>query len=128
MAKVTKKGWTMRLAYEGFNILFADYEKAIIDLMLADPLKAWGSSAMHKAVRAQGIDISRASVIFYMNFLVDEGIAGYETATGRGGHHRLYSIPRTEFEVKKRIMIKIVDGLGEALDVDLDWITERWIS
>ncbi len=128
MAKVTKKGWTMRLAHEGFNILFADYEKAIIDLMLADPLRAWGSGAMHKAVRAEGIDISRASVIFYMNFLVDEGIAGWEDATGKGGHHRLYSIPRTEIEVKKLIMTRIVDGLGEALDIDLDWVTERWLS
>ena len=128
MAKVTKKGWTMRLAYEGFNILFADYEKAIIDLMLADPLKAWGSSAMHKAVRAEGIDISRASVIFYMNFLVDEGIVYFDEVTGKGGHHRLYSIPRTRDDVNKIIMIRIVEGLGEALYVDLDWITERWIS
>ncbi|GAH31470.1 unnamed protein product, partial [marine sediment metagenome] len=120
-----KKGWTMKLAHEGFNILFADYEKAIIDLMLADPLKAWGSSAMHKAVRAQGIDISRASVIFYMNFLVDEGIAGFESATGKGGHHRLYSIPRTEDEVKNLIMIKLLEGLGEALDVDMTWALER---
>ena len=125
MAKVTKKGWTLRLAYEGFNILFADYEKAIIDLMLADPLKAWGSSAMHKAVRAEGIDISRASVIFYMNFLVDEGIAGFESATGKGGHHRLYSIPRTEIDVKHLIMIKLLKGLGEALDVDMTWAIER---
>ena len=128
MAKVTKKGWTMRLQYEGFNILFADYEKAIIDLMLTDPKKTWGSGAMHTAVRAQGIDISRASVIFYMNFLVDEGIAGFETKTGKGGHHRLYSIRRTEVEVKRLIMTRIVDGLGEALDVDLDWITERWLG
>ena len=125
MAKVTKKGWTMRLQYEGFNILFADYEKAIIDLMLADPKKTWGSGAMHKAVRAEGIDISRASVIFYMNFLVDEGIASFESATGKGGHHRLYSIPRTEIEVKNLIMIKLLEGLGEALDVDMTWALER---
>lgn len=115
----------MRLQYEGFNILFADYEKAIIDLMLADPKKKWGSGAMHTAVRAQGIDISRASVIFYMNFLVDEGIADYETKTGKGGHHRLYSIPRTEGEVKNMIMIKLLEGLGEALDVDMTWALER---
>ena len=124
MAKVTKKGWTMRLQYKGFNILFADYEKAIIDLMLADPLKTWGSGEMHRAVRAQGIDISRASVIFYMNFLVDEGIASFKSATGKGGHHRLYKIPRTEDEVKKLIITKIVNALGEALDGKLSWTFE----
>lgn len=121
------KGWKMQLWREGHNILFADYEKAIIDLMLADPLESWGSAKMHNAVRDQGIDISRASVIFYLNFLVDDGIAAYETATGKGGHRRLYSIPRTEDEVKKIIMTRIVDALGEALDVDLDWITEKWL-
>ena len=125
MAKVTKKGWTMRLAYEGFNILFADYEKAIIDLMLTYPKKkGWGSSEMHRAVRAEGIDISRASVIFYMNFLVDEGIADFESATGKGGHHRLYSIPGTENDVKKLIITKIVNALGEALDGKLSWTFE----
>jgi hypothetical protein len=122
VAKVTKKGWTMRLAHKGFNILFCDYEKAIIDLMLNDPLKAWGSSAMHKTVRALGIDISRASVIFYLNFLVDEGIATVESATGKGGHHRLYSIPGSEDEVKALIITRIVNALGEALDVDITWI------
>ena len=122
MAKVTKKGWTMRLQYKGFNILFADYEKAIIDLMLADPLKTWGSGAMHTAVRAQGIDISRASVIFYMNFLVGEYIAIFTNATGKGGHHRRYFIPGTKNDINALIINKIVNALGEALDVDLDWI------
>ena len=122
------KGWNLRLWYKGHNILFNDYERAIIDIMLEDPLKAWGSGKMHKAVIAKGIDISRASVIFYLNFLVNEGIAGFEDTTGKGGHHKLYSIPRTEDDVNKLIMIRIVDGLAEALDVDLDWITERWLS
>ncbi|GAH98971.1 unnamed protein product, partial [marine sediment metagenome] len=120
-----KKGWTMRLAHKGFNILFADYEKAIIDLMLADSKKTWGSGAMHLAVRAQGIDISRASVIFYMNFLVDEGIAIWADGTGKGGHHRLYSISKTEGEVKDLIITRIMNALGEALDVKFTWALER---
>ena len=33
---------------------------------------------------------SRASVIFFMNRLVDQGVLGFRDATGKGGHHKVY--------------------------------------
>ncbi len=40
-----------------------------------------------------GIDkMSRASVINGLNDLVDKGILKWRDATGKGGHHRLYSV------------------------------------
>ena len=33
---------------------------------------------------------SRASVINFLNGMVDEGILGYEERTGKGGYHRIY--------------------------------------
>ena len=33
---------------------------------------------------------SRASVIFFLNDLVDAGILEYEEKTGKGGYHRIY--------------------------------------
>jgi predicted transcriptional regulator len=33
---------------------------------------------------------SRASVIFFMNDMVDEGIMEYEEESGKGGYHRIY--------------------------------------
>lgn len=38
-----------------------------------------------------GKSISRASVIFFLNRRVDQGVLNYTTATGKGGHHRIYS-------------------------------------
>ena len=38
----------------------------------------------------EGKSISRASVIFYLNRMVDEGVLGFRDATGKGGHHRIY--------------------------------------
>lgn len=38
-----------------------------------------------------GRPISRASVIFFLNRLVDLGILAYAEATGKGGVHRLYA-------------------------------------
>jgi len=34
--------------------------------------------------------ISRASVIFALNRLVDQGAFGWRDATGKGGHHKIY--------------------------------------
>ena len=35
---------------------------------------------------------SRASVINFLNYMVDEGLLGYVERTGKGGYHRVYSI------------------------------------
>jgi hypothetical protein len=42
---------------------------------------------------------SRASVIFFLNDLVEEEILTYEERTGKGGHHRVYfpKMNREEF-------------------------------
>ena len=34
--------------------------------------------------------ISRTSVNFFMNRLVDQGVLGYRYGTGKGGHHKIY--------------------------------------
>lgn len=33
---------------------------------------------------------SRASVIFFLNDMVEEGVLSYEERTGKGGYHRVY--------------------------------------
>ena len=44
-------------------------------------------------------DIYPASVIFFLNDLVDDGILDYEEKTGKGGYHRVYypNMNREEF-------------------------------
>jgi len=69
--------------------------------------------------------ISRASVIFYLNFLVADGLAEWDDATGKGGHHKLYRISKTWDEVRNHIVIKIIKALGEGLDHDMSWALER---
>jgi len=38
----------------------------------------------------EGRTISRASIIFYLNRMVDQGVLGFRDATGKGGHHKVY--------------------------------------
>ena len=55
--------------------------------------------------------ISRASVIFFLNRMVDQGVLSYRTATGKGGHHRIYYPVMDEKAYKKHILNTIVESL-----------------
>ena len=106
--------WKLDLTRKGEHKIFEPYKKAIIDLLL-EAEKALGSGAVWKAVSEGGIKISRASVIFFLNFMVDDGLCTFEDATGKGGHHRLYRIFDDWEGVKDHIVEKMIMGLGEAL-------------
>src|SRR4030042_4749350 len=47
--------------------------------------------------------ISRASIINFLNSMVDEGVLNYTETTGKGGHRRIYSAKYNEAEFKEKI-------------------------
>jgi len=57
-----------------------------------------------------GKSISRASVIFYLNRMVDEGVLGFRDATGKGGHHRIYITKLDESGYKKYIVRTLLES------------------
>ena len=61
--------------------------------------KGVNSGQAHRYLRNTSERKSRASVIFFLNDLVEESILTYEERTGKGGHHRVYfpNMNRNEF-------------------------------
>jgi len=55
--------------------------------------------------------ISRASIINYLNAMVDEGLIIYTETTGKGGHHRVYTIRYDEAAFKQQIGGQIITKL-----------------
>jgi len=53
--------------------------------------------------------ISRASIINFLNSMVDEGVLSYTEMTGKGGHRRIYSAKYDEAGFKEYIA-KVVLG------------------
>ena len=49
--------------------------------------------------------ISRASVIFFLNRMVDQGVLDYRSATGKGGHHKVY-FPAMDERAYKKYLLK----------------------
>ena len=58
---------------------------------------------------------SRASVIFSMNDMVDEGILEYEEKSGKGGYHRVYYPKMNREEFAEHVKKTITDKLNEVL-------------
>ena len=55
--------------------------------------------------------MSRASVIFFLNRMFDQGVLDYRTKTGKGGHHRVYYPLLYEKAYKKHLLKTIVESL-----------------
>ena len=55
--------------------------------------------------------ISRASIINFLNAMVDEGVLNYEEETGKGGYRRIYSPKLDESGFKKHIAKMVITSL-----------------
>lgn len=55
--------------------------------------------------------ISRASIINFLNSMVDEGVLNYTETTGKGGHRRIYSAKYNEAGFKEYIARVVVRNL-----------------
>ena len=61
--------------------------------------------------------MSRASIIFFMNDMVEAGLLTYSLRTGKGGHHRVYhtkfnSLDELKSEMTKRVVAHVNKELG----------------
>jgi len=57
--------------------------------------------------------ISRASIINFLNRIVDEGALNYTEITGKGGHRRIYSARYDEEGFKQYVATKVISKLLE---------------
>ena len=55
--------------------------------------------------------ISRASVILFLSRMADQGVLDFRTATGKGGHHRVYYPVMDERSYIKHVMKTVVESM-----------------
>ncbi len=55
--------------------------------------------------------ISRASIINFLNSMVDEGVLNYTEITGKGGHRRIYSAKYDEAGFKEYVGRSVLENL-----------------
>lgn len=87
---------------EGLETLFKPYQALLLEwIWEINEHQRIGvnSNKAHQYLQETSESKSRASVIFFLNDLVEEEILTYEERTGKGGHHRVYfpNMNREEF-------------------------------
>lgn len=109
--------WTLRTKREGSQALVTDYQKDIIKAIVSSK-ETTSSGEMYKLlINLMGDKApSRASVIFFLNDLVDAKYANFKDGTGKGGHHRLYYTNLTSELFEKKVYVDINQKIKDALD------------
>ena len=90
-------------ANDGLHKIFRDYQEAALRFVWETNEEGAVSRQVWRAVndRMSSGTISRASIINFLNAMVDEGILDYDERTGKGGYHRVYrpKLDETSFKV-----------------------------
>ena len=104
----------LNLGNERLAMVFKDWQiESIRYLLRIQPNGANSRTVWTSVNNSFNGSISRASIINFLNNMVDEGLLDYEDATGKGGHHRVYSMRFTEQEFKTQIVAQIISRLLE---------------
>ena len=78
---------------DGLQTLFKPYQVLLIE-HIWDLNKAGrvgiNSGQAHRFLQDTPEKMSRATVILFLNDMVDEGVLEYEERSGKGGYHRVY--------------------------------------
>jgi hypothetical protein len=97
----------LNLKASGLEALFdKTYQRLLVAKLLGDERLEFTSREAWSWINTQIDDsISRASVINFMNSMVDEGIFGYREITGKGGHRRVYTSAIPYEELWRRALV-----------------------
>ncbi len=101
----------------GLDSLFKPYQGLLLEHIWSlneNEKVAVGSGRAHVYLLGTSEAKSRASVIFFLNDMVDEGVLGFDDKTGKGGHHRLYYPKMSRAQFAEHAVTQIVGGVAKA--------------
>lgn len=98
---------------DGLSKVFRDYQEEALRLVWkkgdegAISREVWShvNESLHEKT------ISRASIINFLNSLVDEGVLDFHERTGKGGYHRVYKPKLDETGFKKFLAETVISSL-----------------
>jgi len=116
------------LSQSGLAMVFRSYQREVMKMIWSAPKGSEGYSSrdVWKYINKQWVpdpeqgdedfsrrdSISRASIINFLNDMVDENFLNFYEATGKGGHRRIYSAKLDE----KQFWTKIIEVTTEKLE------------
>lgn len=105
---------TIDTSSEGLAMVLKDYQEVALKYLWR--LEKDGASSRDVWVQVNEDligqrTISRASIINFLNSMVDEGVLNYTEITGKGGHRRIYSAKYDEAGYKQYVASVVLSNL-----------------
>ena len=103
----------------GLNTLFRPYQSVLLEHIwdLNNEIRRGITASQAKDFLQRTGDMelkrSRATVIFFLNDLVDDGILEYERATGKGGFRRVYFPTMDRGQFASQVVETMINKLAE---------------
>jgi predicted transcriptional regulator len=107
-------GFLLDPTQTGLRKTLKEYEELALRFIWEKGEEGAGSGPTWSVVNerlGEGRTISRASIIFFLNRMVDQGVLSWRDATGKGGHRRIYFPKLDEFEYRKYVASTIIQSL-----------------
>jgi len=107
-------------------MLFRPYQHYLLEHIWknVDKENPIGSGKAHQFILTTDDKKSRASVIFFLNDMVEEGLLGWHDRTGKGGHYREYYplMNRSQFwsHVTKNATAKLIEASHKNYIIDME--------
>ncbi|MBM3291394.1 hypothetical protein FJY84_01815 [Candidatus Bathyarchaeota archaeon] len=104
---------TIDTSGQGLAMVLKDYQEEALRFIWEN--KGVGASSrevwnqVNKVLKNK--TISRASIINFLNAMVDEGVLNYHEITGKGGHRRIYSTKLDEARFKQYVAELVLGNL-----------------
>jgi len=104
---------TIDTAGQGLAMVLKDYQEEALRFIWenkdvgASSREVWNQ--VNKVLKNK--TISRASIINFLNAMVDEGVLNYHEITGKGGHRRIYSTKLDEARFKQYVAELVLGNL-----------------
>jgi len=108
--------WKFETFRDGLRTVWKEYQVEIMRYLWSlEEGKGAGSGkvwvAANEVLNKRDKSISRASCIFFLDNMVDQGVLAYIKETGKGGWHRIYSPVFDETGFREYLATKIIGKL-----------------
>ena len=112
---------------QGLRMVLKEYEKQALKVFWDDPQKEYTSRLVWDRVN-QGLglgSISRASIINFLEDMVEMGVLSKRETTGKGGHRGIYSSKMDESGFKRFIAETALEALMRNFPVETKQTIEK---
>lgn len=115
----------------GLSKVLKEYQREALRFIWKSEGKGLTSRMVHSQVNERldaGKSISRASIINFLNAMVDEGVLDYVEESGKGGYHRLYSAKLDEAGFKRSLAESVVSSLMKDFPVETKKVIQEFFE